>query len=207
MARSDPEGVRAPAPDPAAHFSVLFRAHSRPLLAYALRRVERAEDAADVVSETMLVAWRRLADVPGGEETRPWLFGVARHVLSNHHRSARRGARLGGRLRDELADVVIDHADAVDRSATVRAALARLDEDDREILRLTAWEGFSPAEIAIAMSIPAATVRTRLHRARGRLRDELEAGGWTAAGGERRGPSGHEESDERLLVQDAEGEA
>ncbi|MCW3017623.1 MAG: polymerase, sigma-24 subunit, subfamily, partial [Solirubrobacterales bacterium] len=59
------------------------------------------------------------------------------------------------------------------RVAAVRAALARLDEEDREILRLTSWEGLTPTEIAAVLQVPGVTVRSRLHRARKRLRAEL----------------------------------
>jgi RNA polymerase sigma-70 factor (ECF subfamily) len=55
----------------------------------------------------------------------------------------------------------------------VRAALARLDEEDREILRLTSWEGLTPSEVAAVIGVPAVTVRSRLHRARKRLRAEV----------------------------------
>jgi RNA polymerase sigma factor (sigma-70 family) len=175
----------------------LFREHSRALLAYALRRVERSEDAADVVSETMLIAWRRLGDVPAGAEARLWLFGVARRVLSNLHRAERRRHRLGERLREHLSGVVVDHAEDVETSAVVRRALGRLPDPDRELLMLTAWEGLSPSEIAVVTATPPATVRTRLHRARRRLRVELEALGWHE---ERNEPSGHEVSDGRVLV-------
>jgi RNA polymerase sigma-70 factor, ECF subfamily len=149
-------------------FSLIFRQHSRPLLAYALRRVEQPQDAADVVAETMLVAWRRLGDVPRGDATAPWLYGVARRVLLNHHRSHRRATALGERLRESLVEVQLD-----DDGADVREALARLGEEDREILRLTAWEGLEPTEIALALGIPAGTVRSRLSRARARLRENL----------------------------------
>lgn len=190
--------------DAAERFGALFEEHSRSLLAYALRRVDSPQDAADVLAETMLVAWRRLEDVPPGDETRPWLFGVARHVLLNHHRSERRGLRLGERLRTLLVDVPIeDPASAVGESAMVHAAMARLGDEDREILRLTAWEGLEPTEIATALSIPPATVRTRLHRARARLRHELELEGWD---GERKAPAGHERGDGRVLVPNPKGE-
>jgi RNA polymerase sigma-70 factor, ECF subfamily len=183
---------------PAESFESLFTAHARALLAYALRRVERAEDAADVVSETMLVAWRRLDDVPAGAEARPWLFGVARNVLTNQRRSKDRGGRLGAKLRTHLADLVHrDHSDDVGTTLVVRTAMDHLNDEDREILRLTAWEGLTPSELAIAMSIPAPTARSRLHRARGRLRTELERLGW----------AGHEDDDERVLVRRKEGES
>ncbi|PZR52144.1 hypothetical protein DNL40_13095 [Xylanimonas oleitrophica] len=68
----------------------LFDSTHRALLAYTVRRVTDPADAADVVVETFLVAWHRLDDLPVGADARPWLFGVARRVLSNFHRGERR---------------------------------------------------------------------------------------------------------------------
>jgi RNA polymerase sigma factor (sigma-70 family) len=191
-------------PEPAAAFAALFRDHARPLLAYALRRVDRPEDAADVVAESMLVAWRRLDDVPQGDETRLWLFGVARNVIANHRRTQRRGDRLGAKLREQLCAFASDHAPDVARAVTVRQALDLLSDDDREILRLAAWEGLTPSELAVAMVIPAATVRSRLHRARARLRAALDQIGWTD---EREPRAGHGDLDEHVLVRKVEGES
>jgi len=183
-------------PDRPHPFEAVFREHARALLGYALRRTTNPEDAADAVAETMLVAWRRWEDVPGGEETRPWLFGVARKMLSNQRRSSDRTSRLGSKLRIVVSDVTRDdHADDIATALVVREALERLDEDDREIIRLTSWEGLSAAEIGFAMSMPPATARTRLHRARARLRIELE----------QMSPAGHVEDDERVLVRRMEG--
>ena len=155
-------------------FEQLFRDNYQSLLAYALRRTERPEDAADVVSEVMLVAWRRLDDVPAGGEARLWLFGVARRVAANQDRSAIRRLHLGERLRDELSRLrVPDHAELHQEREPVRVALRRLSETDRELLLLVAWEGLEPHEAAKAMSISRAAARTRLHRARRRLRCEL----------------------------------
>lgn len=193
--------------EPRCDFEQLYRAHARALLAYALRRVERSEDAVDVLAETMLVAWRRSGDVPPGAEARLWLFGVARLVLANHRRGEQRRSRLGERLREDVARFVgPDLIAAVETNLVVAAALDRLGEEDREILRLTAWEGFSPHEIAVVLAIPAATARTRLHRARGRLRTALAQLGWPDAGAERSPGSGHVAPDERPLVGNAEGE-
>jgi RNA polymerase sigma factor (sigma-70 family) len=187
-------------------FEKLYRAQARALLAYALRRVDRAEEAADVVAETMLVAWRRLDEVPPGDDARPWLFGVARRVLANSRRGSRRRDRLGQRLRREVDRLVAaDHAAAVETNLVVRDALARLEADDREILLLTSWEGLQPTEIALALDVPAATVRTRLHRARQRLRQQLAVEEGDAAD-ERWAPGGHVGHDEHLLVRDAEDE-
>ncbi|WP_250006744.1 RNA polymerase sigma factor [Actinoplanes sp. M2I2] len=155
-------------------FRRVYAGNFEPLLAYAVRRVDHPEDAADVVAETFLIAWRRGADLPGGDETRLWLYGVARRVLANQHRGGRRRERLAARLRERLAAVVVtDPAAEASRRVTVHAALARLGEVDREVLRLTAWEGLEPREIAEVLGVSAAAVRTRLTRARSRLRDLL----------------------------------
>jgi RNA polymerase sigma-70 factor (ECF subfamily) len=183
----------------------LFEHHARPLLAYAIRRVVDPADAADVVGETFLVAWRRLDDVPAGPESRLWLFGVARRVLANHRRSEMRRHGLSARLRQMLATEMPAAAPSVDveTAQVVAQAMARLGVDERELLRLTSWEGLSPGEIAVVMDVPPGTARSRLHRARAQLRRELEAVGWDD---ERSGDRGHVEADERVLVRDAEGD-
>ena len=159
---------------PTDRFSRLFADTERDLLAYALRRVDRPEDAADVVAETFLVAWRRLDTVPAGEQARLWLYGVARRQLANERRGHLRRSRLADRLRGELPAAVASTRTPEDhRAAAVRAALARLEEEDREILRLTSWEGLTPSEIGAVVGVPGVTVRSRLHRARKRLRAEL----------------------------------
>jgi RNA polymerase sigma factor (sigma-70 family) len=185
---------------PEGRFEALYRAHARPLLAYALRRAASPEDAADVVADTMLVAWRRIADVPDGEEARLWLYGVARRVLSNSRRGVDRRDRLGERLRREvrrLADP--DVAVGVSVSLDVRAALARLPADDRELLQLTAWEGLGSPEVAAVLGLSRVAVRSRLRRARARLRLELARDGVPQGP-----PAGHGGHDEHPLVRETE---
>ena len=154
-------------------FEELFARTHAPLMGYAVRRVSDPADAADVVAETYLVAWRRLDELPPGEETRLWLFGVARRVLANHHRGERRRLALADRLREDLSGwspgPVTGQADAVGR------AMRRLSEDDRELLTLVAWEGLSRDEVAVTLGVTRAVVRLRLHRARGRLAALLRA--------------------------------
>ncbi|MEU1588127.1 RNA polymerase sigma factor [Micromonospora sp. NPDC005710] len=140
------------------------------LLAYALRRVAHPEDAADVVAETFLVAWRRRQDIPVDGETRLWLYGVARRVLANHHRGGVRRHRLGERLRQQIAAAPLDPGSEVPERLAVWAALAGLTEMDREVLMLTVWEGLQPREVAAVLGVSPAVVRTRLSRARARLR-------------------------------------
>ncbi|WP_206051668.1 RNA polymerase sigma factor [Nocardioides ferulae] len=154
-------------------FRALYAAHFDAVLGFALRRVDRPEDAADVASDTFLVAWRRLAHVPDGDETRPWLYGVARRVLANHRRGEGRRHALGSRLRRELAVAVPDASGEVVQRADVTAAMRRLSARDQEVLELHLWEGLEPREIADVIGATTVVVRPRLSRARARLRDLL----------------------------------
>jgi RNA polymerase sigma-70 factor (ECF subfamily) len=152
-------------------FSQLFERTHVALLGYAVRRVGDPADAADVVAETYLVAWRRLEDVPTGPDARPWLFGVARRVLANHYRGERRRLALADRLRDSLHQAV--PPPEVHEPTLVERAVERLGDDDRELLHLLAWEELAREEIAVAMGLTRAAVRVRLHRARARLREAM----------------------------------
>ncbi|HJS97259.1 MAG TPA: sigma-70 family RNA polymerase sigma factor, partial [Solirubrobacteraceae bacterium] len=151
----------------------LYAEHGRAVLAYAVRRVTNPQDAADVVAETFLVAWRRLDRVPEGDAARLWLYGVARHVLANHRRSERRRERLAERLRGELSVVIEDVARPGPETGEVRDALSQLGAEDQEILRLCGWEELTPREIATVLGISHVAARSRLHRARQRLRAAL----------------------------------
>lgn len=154
-------------------FRGVYAEHFDAVLGYALRRTDRPEDAADVTAETFLVAWRRMAHMPAGDETRPWLYGVARRVLANHRRGIRRRSNLGQRLRQELATVVPDSSGDVVQRADVSAAMQRLSGRDQEVLELHLWEGLEPREIAEVLGLSTVVVRPRLSRARARLRDLL----------------------------------
>jgi RNA polymerase sigma-70 factor, ECF subfamily len=149
-----------------ARFHALYEANYQMILGYALRRVRHA-DAHDVVAETFLVAWRRLAQVPPGEETRLWLYGTARRVLANHERAARRRLRLHGRLTDEAATTGVARADQSQGLAAT--AFGRLGRDDRELLALVAWEGLDADGIGRVLGCTRNAARIRLHRARRRF--------------------------------------
>jgi RNA polymerase sigma factor (sigma-70 family) len=153
-----------------ARYERLYDQASLQVLGYALRRADSPEDAADVVSETFMIAWRRLDEVPAGDEARLWLYGVARRVLANQRRGHQRRERLNARLRDEVA--VVSARAMAERPApdsAVMAALSRLDEADRELITLVAWEGLDRDQIATMLGCSRATIRVRLHRARRRL--------------------------------------
>jgi RNA polymerase sigma-70 factor (ECF subfamily) len=152
-------------------FSRLYEEHEREILRYALRRCNEPEDAADVVAETFLVAWRRLGDVPLGAEARLWLYATARRVLANHHRGIKRRIRLADRLREELRRQF--SAPPASGGDGAIEALAEMGEADRELLMLIGMEGLTPREAARVLGIGTVTARTRLHRARRRLRARL----------------------------------
>jgi RNA polymerase sigma-70 factor, ECF subfamily len=155
-------------------FGRLYRDQGRAILAYALRRVEGPEDAADVVAETFLVAWRRLDEVPNDAAARLWLFGVARRVIANRHRSERRRTRLAERLAESLRTGLATQPAPAGEAAEVLRAISELGDDDRELLLLVAWEELSPGEAAKVLGISSLAARSRLHRARRRLRALLE---------------------------------
>jgi RNA polymerase sigma factor (sigma-70 family) len=159
-----------------ARFSRLYEENWEDLLDYARRRAATPEDAADLVAETFLVAWRRLGNVPPGARTRLWLFGVARRLLANQRRGELRRDRLADRLRGELATAVASDA-APDPAGSVVGALERLEEKDREVLLLAGCEELQPAEIAAVLGISAVAARSRLHRARRRFIRALEVDG------------------------------
>jgi RNA polymerase sigma-70 factor (ECF subfamily) len=155
-------------------FGRLYREQGRAILAYALRRVEEPEDAAEVVAETFLVAWRRLDEVPVDAGARLWLFGVARRVIANLHRAERRRTRLGERLAETLRTELATQPAPAGEAAEALRAIAELGDDDRELLLLVSWEELSPGEAAKVLGISSLAARSRLHRARRRLRNLLE---------------------------------
>ncbi|MEM7340552.1 MAG: RNA polymerase sigma factor [Actinomycetota bacterium] len=158
-------------------FAVLYEQHVGHVAAFVLRRCDR-NDAADIVSETFLVAWRRRADIPSEPVTRAWLYGVARRVAANHRRSDRRRGRLAERVEANIAAALQTSPDPGAWRAEASAlsdALARLSAADRELLFLSAWEELTPAEIAHVLDLPANIVHKRLYRARQRLQATLDS--------------------------------
>ena len=162
-----------------------------PLRRFLARRTDPAT-ADDVLADTLLVCWRRIDEVP--DPPLAWTYAVARLGLANATRSARRQRRVAAKVAtiDPPTTVVAGPgADASDHAAAVEAlteAMAALPDKDAELVRLWAWEQLSPAEIAVVLDLTANAVSIRLHRARGRLREELRKVGVGA---------GHEESRER----------
>jgi RNA polymerase sigma-70 factor, ECF subfamily len=147
-------------------FRSIYLDNYLPILGYALRRTPTEEDANDVVAETFLVLWRRLADAPTGDETRPWLYGIARLIIQNRQRGERRHTRLVARLQ---ALRPIEPGDLRGIEELVSQVMKQLSPRDREVLRLAAWEELTPPEIATALGCSTNAAKIRLHRARKRF--------------------------------------
>lgn len=141
------------------------------LLRYFERRVPVREDAADLLGETMLHAWRRADACPdSAERQRMWLFTIAANVLANHRRGAGRRQRLADRLRAEVS--VAAPADATEAHA-LRDAVLRLPPAQRELVMLVHWDSLSIADAAEVLGLNASTARTRYATARASLRSAL----------------------------------
>lgn len=168
-----------PASMPAAEVRVerILREHGTALLNYFARRIPIAEDAADLLSETMLVLWRRQNDVPESDvEAKMWAYGVARHILISHRRSTGRQQALTDRVRLLVAES--SRAQVVSPELgieveDVRAAVRALPSRDREIVMLVHWEGFNLAEVAQILAANPSSVRNRYTRARKKLASVL----------------------------------
>ncbi|GGT02882.1 RNA polymerase sigma factor [Streptomyces chromofuscus] len=157
--------------DPAA-FTPLVEQFSRDLHGYFARRAPGAAD--DLLSEAWLQAFaaRRTFDASRGS-ARGWLFGVARNVLAGHIRRAERVTATTDPVEVDPWQAVDQRLDAAALAPELRRALADLPAAERELLLLVSWEELTPAEAAAVVGIPAGTARSRLHRARGRLRAHL----------------------------------
>jgi RNA polymerase sigma factor (sigma-70 family) len=162
----------ADAVDREARFRGLCEAHTAAVLAYALRRVPR-EDAADVVAETFLVAWRRLDELDHRRSALPWLYAVARRVLSTQQRTTRRQRAIAERVAAVERAAERESPGGLRGSHRLLEALAGLPEKEREALMLAAWEELSGSEAAQVLGCSATAYRIRLHRARRRLRERL----------------------------------
>jgi RNA polymerase sigma factor (sigma-70 family) len=160
-------------------FAGLVDRHGSAITGFLRRRLNR--DLADeLAAETFLRAFdARGRYDPARPDARPWLFGIAARVLAEHRRKETRFlralARYGERLEAPCGlEDLEDKIDARAASSALAGALARLSGDERDVLLLHAWADLSYEEISDALGIPAGTVRSRLHRARSRIRQDLD---------------------------------
>jgi len=150
-----------------------LRATARDLQGYFERRLHSREDAADLLGETMLQAWRRIDAFPTGAPARQrmWLFTIAANVLANHRRAHVRRSRLTARLRQYVEGTPAP-ADPSETTA-VRDAVLRLNAAHRELVMLVHWDGFTLVEAAEILGLNPSTARGRYAAARTALKEAL----------------------------------
>lgn len=166
---------RAVEGNPAA-FGLLFERHARAVYNYLFRRTADWSLAEDLTSVVFLEAWRKRRDVElEGGRALPWLLGVATNVLRNRRRAQWRYRAALQRLpREHGADFAADADARLDderRMDAVLRSLARLPKREQEVLALCGWGDLSYEEAAVAIGVPVGTVRSRLSRARARMRE------------------------------------
>lgn len=177
LERTDAELLLEAVSEPAA-FEAIFARHVRAIHGYVARRVD-SSIVEDLVAETFTIAFdRRLSYRREYPDARPWLFGIATNLIRRQRRSER--ARLAAYARVDPEGFAnggeaeaVARADAGAARAELAAALAKLRSGDRDALLLMAWGDLSYEEIAGALEIPVGTVRSRINRARRRLRELL----------------------------------
>jgi len=157
-----------------ARFVDVYNRYYKHVYVYSRRRTT-ADRVDDVVAETFLAAWRKIDDVPEGDATLPWLYGVAYRVLSKEWRTGSRRKRLN----DKLANLGVESVRSSDdflvvnqESELVLNAMSRLKPKDREMLRLAVWEEVDQATIAVVLDISVGAVRQRLYNAKKNLTSE-----------------------------------
>jgi RNA polymerase sigma-70 factor, ECF subfamily len=171
--------VDAPEGDRGGGFPDAFDRYAPAILGYARRRLDSREAGWDVVSDTFTSAWRHWDRRPGPDELLPWLYAIAGNSVRDHRRSAERRRRLLARLAAVRRNShAADPAEGVVLGGSIGDALSRLPEADREVLRLVAWEGQTDARaLGLVLGVSPAAARSRVHRARRRLRALLDDSG------------------------------
>lgn len=172
---ADAQIMAASALEPA-RFGEIFDRHGEPLLRFLVRRVG-ADVGEGLLAECFRVAFERRGSFdPAAASARPWLFGIASNLLLKHRRSEARRLRATARLLQEQSEeppfeaAAVAAVDRKDLWPRVADAVAALPEHEREALLLFAWEDLGYQEIAAILEIEIGTVRSRIHRARKRLR-------------------------------------
>ena len=175
-ASDDAELVRRARGGDAGAYCTLVRRHERAMLALAYARTRCSATAADVVQDSVVRCWKKLADLREDGKFGSWLGTTVRHLAVNTLRSPQRRMRLAGGD-ERLEQVTVrDDAERVaedDQARAIRAAIEALDEPNAAVLALKYYDNLSSKEIATLLDMTPAAVDMRLTRARQALRAVL----------------------------------
>jgi RNA polymerase sigma factor (sigma-70 family) len=170
--------------DPNPSFADVYRSEFAAVHRYVRRRVGR-EVADDISAATFAAAYAGWHRFDPARPVRPWLYGIATNLLRRHHRDEERKLRAYARTGVDPVgsedENVVRRLDANAHQRVLAAALAELRPEDREVLLLHAWAELTDEEIAAALALPRGTVKSRLHRTRERLRNQLATIGESAS--------------------------
>jgi RNA polymerase sigma-70 factor, ECF subfamily len=168
--------------DDAEAFGLLFDRHARPIYNYCFRRVADRQTAQDLLSIVFLEAWRRRDKELPPDKVLAWLYGIATNVVRHQRRSERRYAAALSRLQastaePDFADVADEQLDLAQQAERALALLRKLPSREQDVFVLCAGMELNYDEAALALGVPIGTVRSRLSRARARLRElDLDSG-------------------------------
>jgi RNA polymerase sigma factor (sigma-70 family) len=162
-------------------FGQLFERHSDRIFWHCLRQLDGIEEAEDLTMVVFAEAWRRRKEVVFGvnETVLPWLLAVANNAIRNRRRTLRRHRNLLGKMppledTEDHSDRVAEQVDSERDGQHVIAAFRQLRPSEQDVLVLCVWNESSYEDAALALGIPAGTVKSRLSRARDRLRELTE---------------------------------
>lgn len=168
-------------------FALLFHRHAKAIYNYCFRRLGHWTTAEDMLSVVFLEAWRRRKKELPEDKVLPWLYGIATNVIRNQRRSERRFAAALRRMPEpppeaSFTDGADERLDDDKRMGRALDLLAQLPRNERDIFALCAWMELSYEDAALALGVPVGTVRSRLARARQRLRELDSATGHECTG-------------------------
>jgi RNA polymerase sigma-70 factor, ECF subfamily len=177
--RSDAALIEAVAGGDRSAMHALYARHHARIYRFLVRLTSDASLAEELVSDVFFAVWRDAARFAGKSEPSTWMLAIARHkaftALKRRHHE---------RLTEAMADAIVDPADGAetmierdDRSAAIRACLARLSPDHREVIDLVYYHDKSVEEVAEITGVPRSTVKTRMFYARKCLAKLLAASG------------------------------
>lgn len=157
-------------------FGLLFERHARLIYNFCFRRIGDSATAQDMLSMVFLEAWRRRDKTLPPDKTLPWLYGIATNVTRHQHRSERLSAAALRRLprtdgEPDFAAVADERLDYERQAQEALDLLKALPQREQDVFVLCAGMELSYEDAALALDLPVGTVRSRLSRARARLRE------------------------------------